>query len=71
MHGATTHNDIRKGSLLNLTTTMKLAISFIAAHLTAVSTIGIVYMLGIFDVGFLSEESLALKIWDHVVTIIA
>lgn len=44
-----------------VSTDIKLTISYLAAHLTAISTVGFFYMLGLFDVGFLSEKSLIIK----------
>ena len=42
------------------TTNAKLAISYVAAHLTAISTIGVLYLLGLFDVGLLESFVAAL-----------
>lgn len=61
----------KRHSILNLTTTMKLAMCYLAAHLTAISIVGMVYLSGLFDVGFLSTESLAVKLGTYVISIIS
>ncbi len=43
-------SNFRRNSIINLTTNVKLAISYATAHLTAFSTVGFLYLLGLFDV---------------------
>jgi hypothetical protein len=59
-------SNFRRNSTINLTTNVKLAISYAAAHLTAISIVGFLYLLGLFDVGFLSQESLAVKLMNYL-----
>lgn len=56
-----TLNALKTGNA-NSTTNVKLALTYTAAHLTALSTVGILYLLGLFDVGFLSQDSLGIQL---------
>ena len=49
-----TINEVNIRSNFTPITEAKLALAYIAAYLTAISTIGAFYLLGLFDVGFLS-----------------
>jgi hypothetical protein len=64
-------SNFRRNSNINLTTNVKLAISYAAAHLTAFSSVGFFYLLGLFDVGFLSHESLAVKFMNYLISTIS
>jgi len=66
-----TINDVNLSSTFTLTTEAKLAMTYIAAHLTAISTIGTFYLLGLFNVGFLSQESLAVKYVNYLISTIS
>lgn len=50
-----------------ISTQGKVALSYLAAHLTALSTVIIMYISGLFDVGFLSNESLLVQIAHHLI----
>ncbi|GAB4336768.1 MAG: hypothetical protein Kow0089_07420 [Desulfobulbaceae bacterium] len=39
----------------------------LAAYATALAVVGIMYLLGLFDVGFLSDQSLAVQLAAHLV----
>lgn len=62
-----TLNTLKTGKT-NSSNTVKLAVTYAAAHLTALSTVGILYLLGLFDVGFLSRESLGVQLANAVLT---
>ena len=64
-------NDIKNCSVPTLSTNAKLAMSYLAAHLTAISSTGTLYLLGLFDVGFLSEKSLAVKLMNYLLSTIS
>ena len=66
-----TINDVNLRSTFTLTTEAKLAMAYFAAHLTAISTIGALYLLGLFNVGFLSQESLAVKYVNYLISTIS
>ncbi len=58
-------------SLPEITTFTKIALCYLTAHLSAISAVGLLYMLGIFDVGFLAPESFAVKFFKYVDTLIS
>lgn len=68
---ATAIKNIRNLSLPDVTTPTKIAMSYLSAHLSAISAVGLLYLLGIFDVGFLAPESFAVKLFKYVNTIIS
>lgn len=53
---------------MNVSTNFKIGMSYLAAHLTALSTVIIMYISGLFDVGFLSHESLIVKIGHQIIS---
>jgi len=67
---AITLKSFRKLTDAGLTTRAKIVLSYGAAYLTAFAVIGLFYLTGIFDVGFLAGDSLALKV-VHLVQSIA
>ena len=53
-------------SLPEITTSTKIAMSYLSAYTTSILAVGLLYMLGVFDVGFLSSESIAVKLFKYV-----